>query len=95
MIRERHPQPEPIPANLTPMIDVTFLLIVFFLVCLGVSTLFYLGVHQLKRADLLFLFPVFFVFNQTINYHHYVVDGLIWKVRKRSLQMNLGLATES
>ncbi len=70
-------------------------LIVFFLVCLGVSTLFYLGVHQLKRADLLFLFPVFFVFNQTINYHHYVVDGLIWKVRKRSLQMNLGLATES
>ncbi len=30
MIRERHPQPEPIAANLTPMIDVVFLLIVFF-----------------------------------------------------------------
>ena len=30
MRREKHPQPEPIAANLTPMIDVTFLLIVFF-----------------------------------------------------------------
>ena len=30
MSREKYPQPEPIAANLTPMIDVTFLLIVFF-----------------------------------------------------------------
>ncbi len=30
MSRERYPQPEPIAANLTPMIDVVFLLIVFF-----------------------------------------------------------------
>ena len=30
MIREKHPKPEPIAANLTPMIDVVFLLIVFF-----------------------------------------------------------------
>ncbi len=69
-------------------------LIVFFLVCLGISTLFYLGINQLKHADMLLLFPVLFVVNQTINYHHYVVDGLIWKVRRRSLQTNLGLAAE-
>ena len=30
MIREKPPKPEPIAANLTPMIDVVFLLIVFF-----------------------------------------------------------------
>ena len=30
MSREKYPQPEPIAANLTPMIDVVFLLIVFF-----------------------------------------------------------------
>ena len=30
---------------------------------------------------------------QTINFHHYVVDGLIWKVRKPRLQQTLALAT--
>jgi hypothetical protein len=28
---------------------------------------------------------------QTINFHHYLVDGLIWKVRRRRLQETLGL----
>ncbi len=32
MSRDRSAQPEPIAANLTPMIDVTFLLIIFFVV---------------------------------------------------------------
>ena len=30
---------------------------------------------------------------QTINFHHYIVDGIIWKVRKKKLQQTLGLAT--
>ena len=29
---------------------------------------------------------------QSINFHHYIVDGIIWKVRKQKLQENLGLA---
>lgn len=30
---------------------------------------------------------------QTINFHHYVVDGLIWKLRKKKLRQTLGVAT--
>jgi hypothetical protein len=29
---------------------------------------------------------------QTINFHHYIVDSLIWKLRKPKLRQNLGLA---
>ncbi len=28
---------------------------------------------------------------QTINFHHYIVDSLIWKVRKKPLQKTMGL----
>jgi hypothetical protein len=28
---------------------------------------------------------------QTINFHHYIVDSLIWKLRKPKLRQNLGL----
>ena len=35
--------------------------------------------------------PLFLVAYQTINFHHYLVDGLIWKVRKKKLRSNLGL----
>jgi hypothetical protein len=28
---------------------------------------------------------------QTINFHHYIVDAVIWKLRKPSLRANLGL----
>lgn len=29
---------------------------------------------------------------QTINFHHYIVDGIIWKIRKKPIQDNLGLS---
>ncbi len=28
----------------------------------------------------------------TINFHHYIVDELIWKVRRPSLRKTLGIA---
>ncbi len=64
----------------------------FFVAVLVISTVFYLGVRQLKNLDVLLVFPVFFLATQTINFHHYLVDGLIWKVRRRSLRANLGIA---
>jgi hypothetical protein len=33
--------------------------------------------------------PVALVTYQAINFHHYIVDGVIWKVRKKSLQKTL------
>ncbi len=36
--------------------------------------------------------PMFAVVYQAINFHHYVVDAMIWKVRKKSLRQNFGIA---
>ena len=32
------------------------------------------------------------VMYMTINFHHYIVDSVIWKVRKKPLQQTLGIA---
>jgi hypothetical protein len=36
--------------------------------------------------------PLFAIAYQAINFHHYVVDAIIWKVRKKSLRQNFGIA---
>jgi hypothetical protein len=35
--------------------------------------------------------PLALVVYQTINFHHYIVDSVIWKVRKPQLRQNMGL----
>lgn len=61
----------------------------YLVVCVGLSTAIYLTVHTV--FSLLAVVPLMVVY-QTLNFHHYIVDGLIWKVRRRSLQKTLGLA---
>lgn len=63
-------------------------------VCLVLSTVIY-GVLQysltwisLATATSLPLFAIAF---QAINFHHYVVDAMIWKVRRKPIQQNLGI----
>ncbi|MBZ4420205.1 hypothetical protein [Myxococcus sp. RHSTA-1-4] len=59
-------------------------------VCLGLSAVLYLfllrglGWLPLEAASLLLV--------QTLNFHHYIVDSLIWKVRQPTVRRNLGLA---
>jgi hypothetical protein len=63
-------------------------------VCLLLSTVTYgllkysLGWIALATATSLPLFTVAF---QAINFHHYVVDAVIWKVRRKPIQQNLGI----
>ena len=63
-------------------------------VCLGLSTLIYgalqysLGWIAVATATSLPLFAIAF---QAINFHHYVVDAVIWKVRRKPIQQNLGI----
>jgi hypothetical protein len=69
----------------------------YLLVCLGISTLFYSALSQtLSWAALasgtLSSLPLFAIVYQAINFHHYLVDAVIWKVRKKKLRENLGLA---
>lgn len=59
----------------------------FFATCLAVATLAY-ALIQLSVGRLACALVVY----QTINFHHYVVDGLIWKVRSPRLRATLGLA---
>ncbi len=63
-------------------------------VCIGLGSVLYGGVALALDLDLLAAVPVASVVAyQTINFHHYVVDGLIWKVRKPKLRETLALAT--
>ena len=63
----------------------------YFLFCLGVTTLIY-GCLQGVGAWLLAPgLPTLIVIYQTINFHHYIVDALIWKVRQAPIQKTLNL----
>ena len=35
--------------------------------------------------------PVIVIY-MTVNFHHYIVDGVIWKLRRKPLQQTLGIA---
>ncbi len=66
--------------------------VMYFGVCLGLSTVVYFLLSRL--ADGLYVtsaVPATLVVFMMINFHHYIVDGIIWKVRKPALQRNLGI----
>lgn len=57
------------------------------LVCFAISTVSYLLLA--KVTAMLVVAPI--VIYQAINFHHYIVDGTIWKVRRPALQRTLDL----
>lgn len=59
----------------------------YFLNCLAISTLAYLAIVLSVGA-----LPFLVITYQVINFHHYIADAVIWKVRRKSLQKTLGLA---
>ncbi len=58
----------------------------YFLSCLGISTAVYLTLEFSVGA-----LPLLLLSYQVINFHHYIADAVIWKVRRKSLQKTLGL----
>jgi hypothetical protein len=68
---------------------------IYFGVCLVISTLIYSGLQysvswiSLVTATSLPLFAIVF---QAINFHHYLVDAVIWKVRRKPVRQNFGIA---
>jgi len=70
----------------------------YFAVCLVISTVFYGALSATLNwlsptMALVTTLPLFAVVYQAINFHHYVVDAIIWKVRKKTLRQNFGIAT--
>jgi hypothetical protein len=57
-------------------------------VCLAISTALYLAIGHVSAV-----LPIALIIYQVINFHHYVVDGVIWKVRKKSLRKTLQIDT--
>lgn len=55
-------------------------------VCFGLSTIIYISVSSLVAS-----LTAMIIIYQSINFHHYIVDSIIWKVRKPAIQKTLGL----
>jgi len=56
----------------------------------AISSALYTGIYELAPT-----FAVVIIVTQTINFHHYIVDAAIWKVRRRPLQETLGLTSQA
>lgn len=70
---------------------------VYFAVCIVLTTVLYKCLeYSLGWAAMAGLvsagLPLLVIAYQAINFHHYIVDSVIWKVRKPKLKQNLGLA---
>ena len=71
-------------------------LLSYVVVCLLISTVLYSALQaslnwlMLATATTLPLFAIAF---QAINFHHYVVDAVIWRTRQRPVRENFGIAT--
>jgi hypothetical protein len=69
--------------------------VVYIGLCLAISTVVYGTLHYslawitIATATALPLFAIAF---QAINFHHYLVDAVIWKVRRKPVRENLGVA---
>jgi uncharacterized membrane protein len=65
--------------------------------CLTISTLVYFLITSflsdaISSAFALTATMTSLIIYQTINFHHYIVDSLIWKLRKPKIQKTLGLS---
>jgi len=64
----------------------------YFLACLAVSYVFYAGIDAViaqfpvETAGLLFI-----IVYQSVNFHHYIVDSQIWKLRKKPVRQVVGI----
>jgi hypothetical protein len=54
-------------------------------VCLGLSTVFYLALGQALPRIRWHVLPLVMVVHLTVNFHHYLVDAVIWRTRPRSV----------
>ncbi len=63
----------------------------YFAFCLIISTILYAGITLGVGDKLAAGLPFAVLFFQAINFHHYIVDSMIWKMRKKPLRQNLGL----
>jgi hypothetical protein len=64
--------------------------LLFFGVCFGTSLLMYAAISLATGAASPLVAMVVF---QAVNFHHYIVDATVWRLRRPAVQAHLGLAT--
>ena len=69
--------------------------IIYFAITFGSTLVFYYLVRNFMHFTINFTgieeVLVFMIIYQTINFHHYIVDAYIWKMRKKSIQNTLNI----
>ena len=64
----------------------------YFLALFTATTVFYFSVDMIiSLIQSSYVIPLTIVFYQAINFHHYIVDSVIWKLRRKTLRERLGL----
>ena len=66
--------------------------LVYLGVCLAFSTAVYFGMTQFLRWSHLRSSGLSVILYSTINFHHYIVDGMVWKLRRKTVRENLGIS---
>jgi len=68
----------------------------YFAVCLAISTVLYsalqFSLNWMVVATATSL-PLFAIAFQAINFHHYAVDAVIWKMRRKPVRQNFGITS--
>ena len=60
-------------------------------VCFAISTVVYFVTDMFVREQVIAGLPLAIIVYQAINFHHYIVDSRIWKVRKKPIRQTLKL----
>jgi len=63
----------------------------YFTVCVGITVIVYYLLSFSESLNIAAQLPILVIIYQAINFHHYIVDSLIWKVRKKPLRQTMGL----
>jgi hypothetical protein len=63
----------------------------YMLCCFAISSMIYLFSLLVTRNQLVVGLPLAVLIYQAVNFHHYIVDSRIWKVRKKPMQKTLEL----
>jgi hypothetical protein len=64
----------------------------YLLICVGITGVIYWGILGTLNALFFAGLSATIVLYQIVNFHHYVVDAMIWKLRKAPIRRTLGLA---
>lgn len=62
-------------------------------VCMGITAIVYWGVLNTVSSLLFAGLAATVVLYQIVNFHHYIVDSMIWKIRKKPMRQTLGLTS--